>query len=91
MDSKTVGRYCNRCAPVDTEVKVSSCSSYSERNQSNQRTIRKCTERYSEVLGIRSVDPRFVVGNSGSQGMENFYRDTSSTHTVERSKKSMCG
>ena len=83
VDSKTVGRYCNRCAswlpreewdlcnwkaPVDTEVNVTACTICSQRNQSSQRPIRKCTERYSEVLGIRSVDPRFAGGNTGAHG-----------------------
>ena len=83
VDSKTVGRYCNGCAcwlpkeewdlsnwkaPVDTEVKVAACISCSERNQSSQRPIRKCTERHSEVLGIRSADPRFADGNAGAHG-----------------------
>jgi hypothetical protein len=78
VDSKTVGRYCNRCAywlprevwdlcnwkaPVDSEVKVAVCISCSERNQSSQRTIRKCT-----VFSIRSADPRFAVGNVGVHG-----------------------
>jgi hypothetical protein len=40
----------------------------SERNQSSQRPIRKCTERHSEVLGIRSADPRFPGGNTGAHG-----------------------
>jgi hypothetical protein len=80
---KTVGRYCNRCTyclpreewdlcnwkePVDTEVNVAACTNCSERNQSSQRPIRKCKERYSEVLGIRSADPRFVGGNIGDHG-----------------------
>jgi hypothetical protein len=82
VDSKTVGRYCNRCAcwlpreewdlgnwkqPVYTytEAKVATCINYNERNQSSQRIIRKCTERHSEVLGIRLVDPRFSGGNTG--------------------------
>jgi hypothetical protein len=99
VDSKTVGRYCNRCAcwlpreewdlcnwkaPADTEV-----------------------ERYSEVLGIivRNGTVRCWVFDrwiqdlrTGTQeptdhsiSMENFCRDTSSTQTVERSRKSMCG
>jgi hypothetical protein len=110
VDSKTVGRYCNRCAcwlpreewdlynwkaPVDTEVKVAACIRCSERNQSSQTTIRKCTERHSEVLGIRSADPRFAAGTRESTGhcisMENFCRDTSRTHTVEWNRKFMCG
>jgi hypothetical protein len=83
VNSKTVGRYCNRCAcwlpreewdlcnwkaPVDTEVKVAACINCSERNQSSQRPIRKCTERHSEVLGIRSADPIFADGNAGVHG-----------------------
>jgi hypothetical protein len=67
VDSKTVGRYCNRCAyslsreewdlcnwksPVDTEVKVASCINYSDRNQSSHRPIHKCTELNSEVQSL---------------------------------------
>ncbi len=76
-------RYCNRCAcclpreewdlcncktPVDTEAKVAACINCIERNQSSQRPIHRCTEWHSEVLDIRSVDPRFVGGNTGSHG-----------------------
>ena len=83
VDSKTKGRFCNRCAcwlpreewdlrnwkaPVDTETKVASCTNCSERNQCCQWPIRKCTERHSEVLGIRPADPRFAGGNTGANG-----------------------
>ena len=72
--SKTVGRYCNRCAcwlpreewdhcnwkaPVDTEVDIAACINCSERNQSSQWPIRKYKERHSAVLGIRSADTRY--------------------------------
>ena len=81
--SKTVGRYCNRCAcwlpreewdhcnwkaPVDTEVDIAACINCSERNQSSQWPIRKYKERHSAVLGIRSADPRFVGGSNGAHG-----------------------
>jgi len=52
-------------APVDTDARVAACINCNERNQSRQRLIHKCTERYREVLGIRSVDPRFAGGNTG--------------------------
>ena len=83
VDSKMMGRFYNRCAyclpreerdlrdwkaPVDTEAKVAACINCSEWNQSSQRPIRKCTERHSEMLGIRSADPRFVGGNTGAHG-----------------------
>ncbi len=81
VDSKTMGRFCNRCAcwlpreewdirdwkaPVDTEAKVAACINCNERNQCSQRPIRKCTERHSEVLGIRPADPRVAGGNTGA-------------------------
>jgi ribonuclease HI len=83
VDSKTMGRFCNRCAcwlpreewdlrnwkaPVDTETKVASCMNCSERNQCCQWPIRKCTERHSEVLGIRPADPRFAGEDTGAHG-----------------------
>ena len=83
VDSKTIGRFCNRCAcwlpreewdlrkwktPVDTETKVAPCMNCSERNQCSQWPIRKCTERHSAVLGIRPVDPRFTSW-VGTQGL----------------------
>ena len=81
VDSKTVGRLFNRCecwlpreewdhcnwrAPVDTEAKVAACINCIARNQRSQRSIRKYTEQYSEVLGIRSAYPRFAGGEHGS-------------------------
>ena len=51
-----------------TEAKVAACINRSDRNQSSQRPILKCTERHSEVLGIRSADPRFAGGNTGAHG-----------------------
>ena len=41
----------------------------SERNQGSQWPIRKCTERHSEVLGIRPADPRVAGGNTGATGV----------------------
>ena len=49
-------------------AKVAACITCSERNDSSQRPIRRCTERHSEVLGIRSADPRFAGGNTGANG-----------------------
>jgi hypothetical protein len=83
VDSKIGGWFCNRyarwlpreewdlcnwTAPVDTEAKVAACINCSERKQSSQRPIRKCTERHSEVLGIRSADPRFAGRNTRAHG-----------------------
>ncbi len=84
VDSKTMGRFCNRCVcwlpreewdlrnwktPVDTETKVASCMNCNERNQCSQWPIRKCTERHSEVLGIRPADLRFAGENTGANGL----------------------
>ena len=50
-------------------AKVAACITCSERNDSSQRPIRRCTERHSEVLGIRSADPRFAGGNTVANGL----------------------
>ncbi len=109
VDSKTVGRYCNRCAcwlpreewdlcnwktPVDTEVKVASCIRCSERNQSSQRSIRKMywtTQCWVFDRWIHDLRTGTRESTDHCISLENFCRDISSTHTVERIRKSMCG
>jgi len=81
--SKTVGRYCNRCAcwlpreewdhciwkaPADTETDVAACIKCSARKQSIRWPIRKYKDRHVAVLGIQSADPRLVGGSNGAHG-----------------------
>ena len=81
VDSKTMGRFCNRCtcwlpreewdlrnwkSPVDTEAKVDACMNYIDRNQRNKWPIRKCTERHSEVLAF---DLPILDSQVGTRGL----------------------